>query len=191
MRVSFSQLTDSQDDGASARDAMGRLMMYMAEGGSKRRPLGRSAADEVPVWAPESNRFCVVTRHSIDIDRPKIVARAIGEESQPQLGLALILRKDQGKSFVGEMQMCLDRRRGIRKWDSTLRSRRCSLRPQEVRGKHQKADQQKSKPRMGFPSLRLWRGPASFFQSQRFKVGGSACAMIFVVTRNIHRFRTC
>ena len=51
MRVSFSLLTDSQDDGASPWDvvaivlqvvgAMDRLMMYVAEGGSKRHPLGR------------------------------------------------------------------------------------------------------------------------------------------------------
>src|SRR5271157_4174108 len=52
MRVSFSLLTDSQDDGASPWDVvaivlqvvgtMDRLVMYLAEGGSKRHPLGRS-----------------------------------------------------------------------------------------------------------------------------------------------------
>jgi hypothetical protein len=66
MRVSFSLLTDSQDDGASPGDvvaivlqvvgAMDRLMMYVAEGGSKRHPLGRSAADEVLIFAPEFSR---------------------------------------------------------------------------------------------------------------------------------------
>ena len=72
MRVSFSLLTDSQDDGASPWDvvaivlqvvgAMDRLMMYVAEGGSKRHPLGRSAADEVLVFAPEFSRFRVLFR---------------------------------------------------------------------------------------------------------------------------------
>lgn len=142
MGVSFSLLTDSQEDGAGPRDTMGRLTMYIHERGTKRRPLGRSASDEVPVRTRELN-LSVLTRQSVDIARPAVVGRAIGEECQPRLGLAPILREDQGKSFVGEMQPCLDRRRGIRKWDSTLGSRRCSLRPQEVRGKHQKADQQK------------------------------------------------
>ena len=54
MRVNFSLLADSQDNGASPRDvaaivlqivAMDRLMMYVAAGGSKRHTLGRSAAD--------------------------------------------------------------------------------------------------------------------------------------------------
>ena len=49
MRVSFSLLTDSQDDGANPWDAMCRLLMYVAEDGSKRHPLGRSTADEVLV----------------------------------------------------------------------------------------------------------------------------------------------
>jgi len=50
VRVSFSLLTDSLDEGASPWDmvpivlqfidAMDHLMMYEAEGGSKRRPLG-------------------------------------------------------------------------------------------------------------------------------------------------------
>jgi hypothetical protein len=35
---------------------MDRLMMYVAEGGSKRHPLGRSAADEVLIFAPEFSR---------------------------------------------------------------------------------------------------------------------------------------
>jgi hypothetical protein len=40
---------------------------------------------------------------------------------------------------------------------------------------------EKTKPRMGFPSLRLWGG-ASAFQSQRLKVGGSGARWAFVVT---------
>ena len=64
MRVSFSLLTDSQDDGASPWDVaaivpqvvgtMDRLMIYVAEGGSKRHPLGRSDFDEVLVFAKNS-----------------------------------------------------------------------------------------------------------------------------------------
>ena len=69
MRVNFSLLADSQDNGASPRDvaavvlqivAMDRLMMYVAAGGSKRHTLGRSAADEVPVFVPEFERSCVL-----------------------------------------------------------------------------------------------------------------------------------
>jgi len=91
MGVSFSLLTDSQDDGACPWDAMDRLMMYLAEDGSKRHPLGRSTADEVLVWVPEFNRSCVLTQHGVDIDRQTIAARAIGDESRRRLGLALIL----------------------------------------------------------------------------------------------------
>ena len=101
MRVSFSLPIDSQDDGASPWDvvaivlqvvgAMDRLMMYVAEGGSKRHPLGRSAADEVLVFAPEFSRSRVPVQHGIGIDRQTIVPRVIGEESRPRLGLALIL----------------------------------------------------------------------------------------------------
>ena len=63
MRVSFSLLTDSQDDGASPWDAaivlqvvgaMDGLMMDVAEGGSKRHPLRRSAADKVRVLPQNS-----------------------------------------------------------------------------------------------------------------------------------------
>ena len=106
MRVSFSLLTDSQDDGASpwdvaaivlqVVDAMNRLMVYLAVGGSKRHPLGRSAADEVPVFAPELSRSCVLAKHGIGVDRQTIVVRVIGEESHPRLGLALILLEGQG-----------------------------------------------------------------------------------------------
>jgi hypothetical protein len=72
MRVSFSLLTDSQDDGASpwqvvaivlqVVDTMDRLMMYLAEGGSERHQLARSAADEVFVFAPEFSRSRVLFR---------------------------------------------------------------------------------------------------------------------------------
>ena len=88
MRVSFSQLTDSQDDGASPWDAGDRLIMYLAEAGSKRHPLGRNTADEVLVWVPEFNRSCVLTQRGIDVDRQTIVARVIGEESHRRLGRA-------------------------------------------------------------------------------------------------------
>ena len=64
MRVSFSLLTDSQDDGASpwhvvaivleVVGAIDRLMLYVAVGGSKLDPFGRSAADEVLVFAQNS-----------------------------------------------------------------------------------------------------------------------------------------
>lgn len=101
MGVSSSLLTDSQDDGASpwhvvgivlqVVGAMDRLMMYVAEGGSKRYPLGRSAAHEVLVFAPEFIRSSVLVQHGSGIDRPTIVHRLIGEESHPRLGLALIL----------------------------------------------------------------------------------------------------
>jgi hypothetical protein len=101
MGVSSSLLTDSQDDGASpwrvvaivlqVVGVMDRLMMYLAEGGSKRHPLGRSAADEVLVLAPEFSRPSVLVQHGIGIDRQTIVPRLIGEESHPRLGLALIL----------------------------------------------------------------------------------------------------
>jgi hypothetical protein len=106
MRVSFSLLTDSQHDGASpwhvvaivleVVGAMDRLVMYVAEGGSKRHPLGRSAADEVLVFAPEFSRSRNLVQHGIGIDRQTIVARVIGEESHPRLGLALILLDAQG-----------------------------------------------------------------------------------------------
>ena len=105
MRVSLSLLTDSQDDGASPWDVVAivlqvvganRLMMYVAEGGSKRHPLGRSAADEVLVFAPEFSRSRVLVQHGIGIDRQTIVTRVIGEESHPRLGLALILLEAQG-----------------------------------------------------------------------------------------------
>jgi hypothetical protein len=148
-RVSFSLLTDSQHDGASPWDvvarvlqvvgATDRLMMYVAEGRSKRHQFGRMAADEVPVFAPELSRSCVLTQHGIDIDRQTIVARAIGEESHPRLGLALILLEAQRESIVAKMLMCLGLRRGIRKLDTALLCQR-SLRPQDVRGKHQQAD---------------------------------------------------
>ena len=91
MRVRFSLLTDSLDDRTSPRDvsakvlqvvgAMDRLMMYVTEG----------AADEVLVFAPEFSRSRVLVQQGIGIDRRTIVARVIGEESHPRLGLALIL----------------------------------------------------------------------------------------------------
>jgi len=106
MRVSFSLLTDSLDDGASPWDvvavvlqvvgALGRLLMYVAEGGSKRHPLGRSAANEVRVFAPEFSRSRVLVQHGIGIDRQTVVSRVIGEESHPRLGLALILLEAEG-----------------------------------------------------------------------------------------------
>jgi len=104
--VSFGLPTDSQDGGASPWDvvaivlqvvaAMGRLMMYVAEGGSKRHPLGRSAADEVLVFAPEFSRSRVLVQHGTGTDRQTIVARVTGKEFHPRLGLALILLEAQG-----------------------------------------------------------------------------------------------
>src|SRR5271165_2168787 len=106
LRVSFSLLTDSQNDGASPWDvvaivlqvvgAMDRLIMYLAVGGSKVHPPGRSASDEVLVFAPEFSRSRVLVRHGIGIDRQTMVARVIGEESHPRLGLAVVLLDAQG-----------------------------------------------------------------------------------------------
>jgi hypothetical protein len=105
MGVSSSLLTDPHDDGASpwhvvaivlqVVGAMDRLMMYVTEGG-KRHPLGRSAAEEVLVFAPEFSRPSVLIQHGIGIERQTIVPRLIGEESHPRLGLALILPEAQG-----------------------------------------------------------------------------------------------
>lgn len=104
MRVSFSLLTDSLNDGASPWDvvaivlqvvgAMDRLMMYVVVGWSKRHPVGRSAA--VPVLAPEFSRSYVLAQHGIGVVRQTIVARVIGGESHPRLGLALNLPETQG-----------------------------------------------------------------------------------------------
>jgi hypothetical protein len=101
MRVSFSLLTDSLDDGASPWDvvaivlqvfgATDRLKMGVAEGGCKRHPLVRSPADEVLVFAPEFSPSRFLVQHGIGIDQPMIVARVSGEESHPRRGLALIL----------------------------------------------------------------------------------------------------
>jgi hypothetical protein len=101
MWVSFSLPIDSQDDGASPWDAvaielqvvgaMDRFMMYVADGGSKRHPLGRSAADEVFVFAPEFRRSSLLVQHDTGIDRQTIVLRVIEEEPHLRLGLALIL----------------------------------------------------------------------------------------------------
>ena len=106
MRVSFGLLTDSLDDGAGPRDvlaivlqvvgALGRLMMYVGEGGSKGHPLGRSAADEVLVFAPKFSRARVLVQHGPGIDRQTIVTRVIGEKSYPRLGLALTSPEAQG-----------------------------------------------------------------------------------------------
>jgi len=105
MRVSFSLLTDSLDDGASPWDvvaivlqvfgAMDRLMMYVAEGGCKRHPFVWSAVDEVLVLTPEFSRSRIPVQHGIGIDRQTIVAGVIGEESHPRFGLALILLEAQ------------------------------------------------------------------------------------------------
>src|SRR5271166_3811143 len=89
MGVSSGLLTDSQDDGAGQGHvvaivlqvvgAMDRLITYVAEGGSKRHPFGRSAAHEVLVFAPEFSRSRVLLPSSIVIDRQTIVARVIRE----------------------------------------------------------------------------------------------------------------
>ena len=101
MGVSSSLLTDSPDDGASpwhvvaevlhVVGAIDRLMMYVAKGGSKRHPLGRSAAHEVLVFAREFSRSSFLVQHGIGIDRQTIVPRLIEKESHPRLGLTLIL----------------------------------------------------------------------------------------------------
>src|ERR1700751_1363880 len=91
--VSFSLLTDSQDDGASPWHVvaivlqvictMDRLVMYGAEGGSNGHPLGRSAAHEVLVVAPEFRRSFVLVQRGFSVDRPTIKPRPIGEGSHP------------------------------------------------------------------------------------------------------------
>jgi hypothetical protein len=101
MGVSSSLLTDSQHDGTSpwhvvakileVVGAMDRLMRYVAERASKRHPLGRNAAHEVFCFAPKFSRSRVLVQRGIGIDRRTIVARLIGEEPHPRLGLALIL----------------------------------------------------------------------------------------------------
>jgi hypothetical protein len=48
-----------------------------------------------------------------------------------------------------------------------------------------------TEPRMGLPSLRVWGGPAPFFQSQRLKVGRSAARRVFVVTAILNSFQMC
>ena len=76
MRVSFSLLTNSQDDRASpwqvvaivfqvvgARD---RLMMYVPEGRSKRHPLG--ATHEALVFAAEFSHSSFLVLHSVGFD---------------------------------------------------------------------------------------------------------------------------
>jgi hypothetical protein len=113
MRVSFSLLTDSQEDGTSPWDAvaivlhvfgaMDRLMMYVAECWNKRHPLSRSVAEEVLVFAPELGRSRFLVQQGIGIDQPMIVARVSGDGSHPRLGPALILREAQRESFVDKM----------------------------------------------------------------------------------------
>jgi hypothetical protein len=78
MRVSSSLLTDSQDDGASPRQvvaivfqvgrAMDRLMLYVAEGGSKHHPIGGSTAHEALISAPEFSRSSFLVGPGIGID---------------------------------------------------------------------------------------------------------------------------
>ena len=78
MGVSSSLPADSQDDGASPWQvvaivfhvvgAMDRLTMYVAEGGSKRHPLGGSTAHEALVFAPEFSRCSILIQHGIGID---------------------------------------------------------------------------------------------------------------------------
>ena len=55
-----------------------------------------SAAEEVLVVAPEFSRSRVMVQHGTGIDRRTIVARVIGEESHPRLGLALSRVEGQG-----------------------------------------------------------------------------------------------
>jgi hypothetical protein len=103
MGVSSSLLTESQDDGASpwhvvaivlqVFGALDGLMMYLAERGSKHHPLGRRAAHEVLVCAPEFSRSSVLVQHGSGIDKPTIVPRLTGEESLPRRALALILHE--------------------------------------------------------------------------------------------------
>ena len=78
MRVSFSLLTDSQDDGASPWQvvaivfqvvgAMDRLTMYVAEGRSKGHPIGGSTAREALILTPEFSRSSILVRHGIALD---------------------------------------------------------------------------------------------------------------------------
>src|ERR1700745_2546904 len=91
------------------------LVVDVAEGGSKCHPFGRNAAHEVLVFPPEFSCSSVLVQHGNGIDRPTI-----------RLGLALLLREAQGRSFIAEMKTCLgfrilcDLRWGIRKLDSGL-----------------------------------------------------------------------
>jgi hypothetical protein len=86
MRVSFSLLPHSQDNGASPWDvaavvlevvgATTRLMMCLGKGSRKRHSR-------------------LVVQHGIRIDGRTIVARTIGKESDPRLSPALILLEAQ------------------------------------------------------------------------------------------------
>jgi len=52
-------------------------------------------------------------------------------------------------------------------------------------------ESERTTPRMGFPSLGGWDGPAPSFQSQRLKVGGSAARWVFVVTTILDSLQMC
>jgi hypothetical protein len=73
--------------------AKGRLVGYLAVGGSKRPPLARSAANSVFLFAPQFGRSCGCVQN--DIGRMK-------EESHPRVGPALILLEGRWQSSVGE-----------------------------------------------------------------------------------------
>jgi hypothetical protein len=48
--------------------AMDRLTMYVAEGRSKRHPIGGSTVHEALIFAPEFSRSSILVRHGIGID---------------------------------------------------------------------------------------------------------------------------
>ena len=113
-RVSFSLLSDSNDDGASewyalpkllqVLEVIGRLIRKGAVEGSKRRPRPRSTADDVFLYAPQFCGSSSWVQYGIDIEREAIVARVMKEESHRRLGLSMILLEGQPQ-FVGEVHI--------------------------------------------------------------------------------------
>ncbi len=79
MRMSFSLLADSYDEGAGPWevvpvglqfiDVVGGLTMYLAEGRSKHQPFARHASDDVFLFASEFDRSCGAVQHGLGINR--------------------------------------------------------------------------------------------------------------------------
>jgi hypothetical protein len=79
-------------------DAPGRLMTYLAVGGSQPPPLGPSGVDKVGLFARQFGRSCRV-QHGNGRNTIVWITR---EESHPRVDLALIFLEGQERSSVGE-----------------------------------------------------------------------------------------